>query len=251
MKSIICVIIIAVCLVHKSSGQRIISTAQVSAFATYVKGNNFEGSIFSSSYTSDLTGPENIPNNFGSKSVRKFTPTIEQVVLAERILQKKLRSYNHKKVWQGGSSGPVIHRRLHKYQRQYFGYTTTNIEDIIYVNANWDSYTLIDRLQDLYPRDETWKSDYSIILDGGSYHWHIEVNLNTGQLSGLGINGTATHFPLDIASHPLVTGLRQMRPPLKAVMPREAVDVAWQVSYYKAIENTTQHYSEQLKLAVA
>ncbi|WP_133257059.1 hypothetical protein [Hymenobacter edaphi] len=196
MRSIFCVAFI-LCTIYNCIGQRIISPAVISPTSTYVKGNNFEGAIFSSEYNPDL-GVFDITRSFRQYQAgisHRFTPSFSQAELAERILQKNLRHHNRKTAYQGRGYGPVIHRRLKKYQRQYLGYTSSDNEQIIFINASWERHTLIDRLQDLYPRDETWKSDYKLVLDGGSYYWCIEVNLTTGKLAGLGVNGIASFRP--------------------------------------------------------
>lgn len=177
-------------------GQYIIESTVISPTSTYVKGQNFEGTIFSGSYSM------NIPNfdvhhdfrQYKKGTSIRFTPTFTQIELAERILQKNLRHDNRHTFHQSRGYGPIVHRHLPKYQRQYFGYTTASNEQVIYINAGWERYTLIDRLQNLYPRDETWKNDYRIVMDGGSYYWSIEVNLNTGKLSAFGTNGVASSW---------------------------------------------------------
>ncbi|RYU76088.1 hypothetical protein [Hymenobacter persicinus] len=191
MNNVVCLAILSLCLLCSCLGARIVSSADVSPFATYVEGSNFEGVVFSETYN-PFTGNYNINQEFRQYKEgvsRRFTPTVTQIELAERILQKELRHYSRRKNLRG--LGPVIHTRLPKYHRQYLGYTSAQNEDIVFINAGRDQYTLLDRLQNLHPRNTTWKYDYQIVMDGGSYYWRVEVNLTTGKLSGFGVNGVA------------------------------------------------------------
>lgn len=192
MKRIFCISFFLLFSAYNSIGQRVLSATPISPLSTYVEGNNFEGVIFSETYN-PFTGNYSINQEFRQYQEglsHRFTPTVAQIELAEQILQKDLRYYSRRKHIKG--LGPVVHRRLPKYHRQYLGYTSAQNEDIIFINAGWDQYTLLDRLQNLYPRDTTWKYDYQIVMDGGSYYWRIEVNLTTGKLSGFGVNGVAS-----------------------------------------------------------
>ncbi|MBT9395223.1 hypothetical protein KLP40_18790 [Hymenobacter sp. NST-14] len=194
MKVIFYITAIVICSICSCTGQRITESTVISPTSTYVKGNNFEGAVFSDSYGVDFFKFD-IKQHFRQYqegASTRFTPTFAQIEFAERILQKSLRHDNRHTFHQSRGYGPIVHRHLPKYQRQYFGYTTASNEQIIYINAGWERYTLIDRLQNLYPRDETWKNDYRIVMDGGSYYWSIEVNLTTGKLSAFGTNGLAS-----------------------------------------------------------
>lgn len=197
MNNLLGIFLILLCSTCTCIGQHVKSSTQVSAFATYLEGSNFEGVIFSQGYT-PFTGTYNITQEFKQYQEgisQRFTPTISQIEMAERILQKNLRLYSYRKNIKG--FGPAIHRKLPKYHRQYLAYTSVRNEKIIFINAGWEQYTLLDRLQNLYPQDTTWKYEYQIVMDGGSYFWRIEVNLTTGTLSGLGINGVTSSGQLN------------------------------------------------------
>ena len=121
----------------------------------------------------------------------RFTPTIDDIEKAERILKKNLKAVNESRMNQFDNC-PVIHKNLKSYRRQYFGYIDDNGNKIIYATFNWDRYSLFDRLRGYY-RDESenWKKDKEMVLDGCSYHWEIKINLDNEKLFDLGINGVA------------------------------------------------------------
>ena len=87
---------------------------------TYIKTNKFEGVIFPKEYIVLM-----------NSSDKKFTPTISDIESAEKILQKGIKEINVNRPNQFDNC-PVIHRKLKKYKRQYFGYFDTNGDKIIF-----------------------------------------------------------------------------------------------------------------------
>jgi hypothetical protein len=205
MNKILCLVLLNLCALYSCIGQRIISAARVSPTSTHVKGNNFEGAIFSDAYRySFLAGNDTsdfIKERLGEYQkhvVSRFTPSFAQVEAAENILQHNLRRNNRTTYQQSRVHGAIIRQRTRKYQRQYFGFISDRNEEIIFINANWKAYTLLDRINKLrnwYKPDTTWQHEYSFVLDGGSHHWQITVNLTTGQLFDFGYNGVSLSLP--------------------------------------------------------
>ena len=164
------------------NAQRVISTEQTSEYSTYVKGNNFEGVIFSKEYQMPFS--ENPPVE------KRFTPSIEDIELVEKLLNEQLKNINNG-VNQGKHLGPKIHKKLKKYQRQYIGFISEQGEQYIYLSCNWQRYNLFDRIRGFSPPDDGWKTEFWIVFDGGSYHWNIKINLDKQELSDLSVNGVA------------------------------------------------------------
>lgn len=72
---------------------------------------------------------------------------------------------------------PITKKTLRKYVRQYVGYLTDNNEVVVKIYLN-----KID------PDDDP-SSDILEYFDGGSNHWSIRINLNTGELYDMEVNG--------------------------------------------------------------
>ncbi|NEU77406.1 hypothetical protein PI95_034320 [Hassallia byssoidea VB512170] len=146
-----------------------------------VKSNRFRGTAFSRSYRT---------HNLLVDTLNRFTPTQEDIALAEWILRHEIGKANKARINQFGQY-PFIDRSLHKYFRQYIGVFAPNGDLIIEVNLHWDRVTLFDRVRGHWDGRLDYSSDYSVTLDGGSRYWQVGVNLTTRTLSGLSINGVA------------------------------------------------------------
>jgi hypothetical protein len=128
----------------------------------------------------------------------RFTPTIDDIQKAERILKDNLEKANESRMNQVDNC-PVIHKKLKSYRRQYFGYIDSSGDKIIYTTFNWDRESFPSRLLNGYnkvfgqyePERENWKKEKEMVFDGCSYHWEIKINLDTEQLFELGVNGIA------------------------------------------------------------
>ncbi len=139
--------------------------------SSFIKGKGFEGYIFGESHPVLVT----IENQQA-----RYSPGVEDIYLAERLLKDELATVNNPMYDQGGNC-PVIHKRLHKYIRQYVGFVNEAGEKVIWINFIWKSGADGKRLAD----------DIEIILDGCSYYWNIKVNLDRGILYALYVNGLA------------------------------------------------------------
>ena len=119
------------------------------------------------------------------KNKKRFSPTLNDIEKAEKILEGKIEAQNSPLVNQGFEC-PIIHRNLNNYRRQYFGYIEENGDKIIYITLNWD------RLKDHHKGEsESWKKEKEMVLDGCSYYWEIKTNLTGEFLFDLSINGSS------------------------------------------------------------
>ena len=151
-------------------------SAQVNNEAQYIKEDCFEGYIFAKENVKDADW---MPFN---DMKEKYTPSVSDIIMAERILKEQLGKINKKTLMNQGKGCPIIHRKLSRYKRQYFGYINKSGEKIIWINFIWDKKK--DSLK-------WWNTEVIYILDGCSYFWNIKVNLSTENLFELIVNGSA------------------------------------------------------------
>ena len=137
--------------------------------STLVKGKDFTGYIFDENHFVLLT----IDNQF-----KRYTPSKEDVLLAESIIKNKLKCLNVDLVNQGYKC-PIIDKKTKKYMRQYVGFINNNNEKILWINFIWENKFSKDKIS----------KDIIQVMDGCSYYWNIKVNLNTNNLNDLNING--------------------------------------------------------------
>ena len=89
-------------------------------------------------------------------------------------------------------SDNVIHRHLNAYLRQYFGIINDKEQKLVHINFHWNRLSLIDVIDVIDGNSGSrlkFKSDYSLVFDGYSYYWQINVNLDEKELSDLWVNG--------------------------------------------------------------
>lgn len=144
---------------------------------TYIKKNRYEGVIFSKDYLGLMNSSDN-----------KFTPTLTDIDSAEIVLRKGIKSINLNRPNQFDNC-PVIHRKLGKYKRQYFGYIDTNGDKTILINCFWDKKGFIEKVFYNESDDLKWKTEEKFVLDGCSYYWKIKVNLTKKKLFDFDVNG--------------------------------------------------------------
>ena len=137
--------------------------------AAEVWGINYHGWSFHQDWEVDFT----IDGQDG-----RFTPTDAEIAETERIIQKRIDYANRDHINQGGMC-PVIDEHMHKYRRQYVGFTNDRGDHIVWVNFLWD-----DNLT-----DETLASDVLLTTGGCGHFWHIQCNLNTRKVCCLEVNG--------------------------------------------------------------
>jgi len=135
--------------------------------ADHYKTNKFDVAIFPANYFDLIPG-------------HRFSPTRQEIEKAEIALNYNLKILNKQLVNQ--SSTPIIHKNLHKYKLQYFGYIEKNGDRILLINCFWSK-----NLDD----NDRWLTDRISVLDGGSYYWNVKYNLDKNELFDLYINGYA------------------------------------------------------------
>ena len=135
--------------------------------ADHFKTAKFDVAIFPANYLDLISG-------------QRFTPTRQEVEKVEIALNDNLKVLN--KLLVNQSSTPIIHKKLHKYKRQYFGYIDKNGNRILLINSFWS--------KDKEDTDR-WLKERIMVLDGGSYYWNVKFNLDKNELFDLVINGYA------------------------------------------------------------
>lgn len=138
---------------------------------SFIHGRHFDGVIFSADYKLPI---------FEQGDKGRFTPTADEIFLFERELQKRIKGINKNKPNQGRHYGPVIDKRLKMYTRQYAGFINVKGEKVIHAGLNWKR------------KEKRWKTDFILVLDGGSYHWTIRYNLEKDEFLHFGVNGIAS-----------------------------------------------------------
>ena len=119
----------------------------------------------------------------------KFSPTLEDISLAENILKSNIKTTNTDRLNQGQGC-PVIHKNLNKYRRQYVGYIDTNGDKVIHVNFEWNRYSIFDNIRGFYKSEsDSWKKEWNVVFDGCSYYWEVKINLDNEKLFDLSLNG--------------------------------------------------------------
>jgi len=155
--------------------QKVISVEKASDHSTYVKGDDFEGVIFDKEYKR--------LSNWVDSTLKRFTPTIEDIQLAETILNRQLKDTYKKNLNKYvRSNSAAVHFNLNQYCRQYFGYYDKHGKKIIFLNC-------FPTGDEQYTRN--WKSFLHVGLDGGMAYWRAEINLSEGTLFGFNTNGFA------------------------------------------------------------
>lgn len=133
--------------------------------AEHYKTKKFDVTIFPANYIDMIPG-------------ERFTPTKQDIDKAEVALNRDLKTLNRQNLNQ--TSTPVIHKKLRKYKRQYFGYIDKNGERILLINCFWDKES-----------ERNWINNRVVVLDGGSYYWNVKYNIDKDKLFDLQINGYA------------------------------------------------------------
>ena len=128
--------------------------------------------------------------NINIPEERRFTPTPDDIKILEKNLRLNIKNINKDRPNQGKDFGPIIHKHLRKYLRQYLGLIDKNGNKIIWVNFI-KRPTLIQKIRDFYDASEGLQEDWIFILDGGSYYWQIKYNLNSGEFFDFSVNGIA------------------------------------------------------------
>lgn len=135
----------------------------------YVKGKGYKGYIFPKEYSVLGFPPE--PN--------RYTPCLEDVAQAEKILKDSIGSDYVKSNQRAYCKPPINKNTLKKYVRQYIGYVTEDGKIIIHIYLS--NGIEIDKNE--------LSEDIIYIFDGGSNHWSIKINISTKELFDMQVNG--------------------------------------------------------------
>ena len=108
----------------------------------------------------------------------RFTPTVEEVRVAEHALNAQLMELNKDLANQEGSV--IIHRNLRKYKRQYFGYIDKTGQKVLLINNFWKKIEHTD-----------WLNSKVSVLDGGSHYWSVKYSINNRMLFDVAVNGSS------------------------------------------------------------
>lgn len=157
------------------SAQKIIRSEKVTDQSVHIIGNNFEGVMFDKAYKAEYL-------NLIEKYPDRFSPSIAEVLLAEKLMQKGIKEIDEHSLYPKHGYGPIVHKHLRSYVRQYLGFVNEKGEKVIYINSLWKKDTV---------KESDWLKDYYYVFDGGSAYWNVRVNLSTGELFGFGTHGVA------------------------------------------------------------
>ena len=137
---------------------------------THVKGKGYEGYIFDKTHFVMLSVQQ-------QKS--RYTPTNDDVKVAEKLLKRNLQIINKMRVNQTKCC-PVIDKKLKKYKRQYVGFINENGDKILWINFIWSKRVL----------ESDISKNIISVQDGCSYYWNIKINVSTGEVFDLFVNGS-------------------------------------------------------------
>ena len=139
-----------------------------------IRGKNYKGVIF----------PDNFHTLLGFREQPyegHFTPSIEIIGQLESKLRSEIESLNVEGINQGKGLGPVIHKNLKKYYRQYIGDTNEDGSKYILINFIWTKSKVLKNAE----------NDWITVYDGGSFYWTIKYNLINNKFYDLQVNGVA------------------------------------------------------------
>ena len=170
MKRLTAIIGLAVALCGIAQAQDYVVPVETWDYAE-VQGINYHGYAFHEQWDVDFT----VENQDG-----RYTPSEEDIAEAERLIQKRIAYVNRFHENQGGDC-PVVDEHMRKYERQYVGFTDITGCHIVWVNFVWDESAT-----------EKLKNDVLLTEGGCGHYWHVKVNLTTGKVYGLEVNGYGT-----------------------------------------------------------
>jgi len=138
----------------------------VNNVAEHYKTDKFDVAIFPKEYDEFLP-------------LQRFTPTKNDIDIAEMALESQIKVINKNKPNQ--SSSPIIDKNLNNYKRQYFGGVDEDGRKYLLINSFWSENE----------NSDGWLNGMVIVLDGGSYYWQIKYYIDTNEFKGFSVNGYA------------------------------------------------------------
>lgn len=133
----------------------------------FIKGKNYKGYVFPKEYSNKY---------YPFNNIISYTPTKDDIILAESILFDNIKNINKEKNSQSKNC-PVIHKNLCKYNRQYFGQINKNGAKVIFINMIHKNKT-----------PSYWSKEMVIVMDGCSYYWNVKINIENKTVYDLEIN---------------------------------------------------------------
>jgi hypothetical protein len=122
---------------------------------------------------------------------KRFTPTKSEILELEKQLDEQIKVINKNKPNQGKGYGPIIHRKLKKYDRQYIGFIDQYGQKVIHVNFIWNGYSIWEAIKGWTKPDESWKTEWQMWFDGGSRFWNINYIIDKKEFIDFQVNGVA------------------------------------------------------------
>ncbi len=147
-----------------------------------ISGKGYEGAVFNSEYELYQVNPH--PDS-------RFTPSKKEVDELESNLRNEIKAINVGRPNQGKHYGPIIHKNLNKYLRQYIGFITPEGHRVVYVNFLWNRLSFIQKIKGYSLSTDGWRDRWIQVSDGGSEYWQIKYNLTTGEFFDFYVNGIA------------------------------------------------------------
>jgi len=126
-----------------------------------IKGRGFTGYIFPDTH---------IVYPFYSESENRFTPSNTDIIFTEKFIAANIKSMS--------LSSPEIHKKLHKYTRQYVGFINDKGQRVVWVNFIWSKSGYVDMIN----------KDIVKVSDGGTHYWNIKMKLDSKELYDLRVN---------------------------------------------------------------
>ena len=148
-----------------------------------IESQKFEGAIFPKTY--------DIPYSENPLTEKRFTPTKREILELEKQLRNQIKEINKNKPNQRKGYGPVIHKKLKKYDRQYIGFIDQNGLRVIHVNFIWNGFTLWESIRGFTKPDDSWKTEWQMWFDGGSRYWNIKYTIDKKEFIDFRVNGVA------------------------------------------------------------
>lgn len=142
-----------------------------------LKSTKFRGSIFKDTYPSRKL-----------HTVNGFTPSLADIQDAEAVLADEIKKVNTNRINQFKGS-PRIDKKLNSYFRQYVGYKDVQGNKFIHLNCHWDRFSVRERIEGIFDTRLRYDSDYTIVNDGGSYHWQCTIDLTKKKIIYFAVNG--------------------------------------------------------------
>lgn len=133
----------------------------------FYKSNGIEGVIFPAQKGYELI----------KFSYMRFTPVLDDIQIAEKILSNQIEYINKKRNKAASPNSILIYNKLKNYKRQYFGYIDKGYRIII-----------INFLKSSILKGDSWKKGIIAVEDGGEDFWNIKANLFKKSLFDLKID---------------------------------------------------------------